>query len=83
MILMRFFSNQPLPGSDEASLKVRRAQLGLPDEFRGYALTVAQVVDLVGAFQQAGSQMFITSLFKNDSETQALLASDVMPHFTA
>ena len=58
-------------------------QMNLPEPFRGYALTVTQLVDLVGTFQTAGSQMFIASFFKNDPETQALLASDVMPHFRA
>ena len=68
---------------DEAALKAKREQMSLPDPFRGYALTVTQLVDLVGAFQTAGSQLFIASFFKNDPESQALLASDVMPHFNA
>ena len=68
---------------DEAALNSKREQLGLPEPFRGYALTVAQAVDLVGEFEKAGSQMFITSFFKNDPETQSLLAGDVMPQFNA
>ena len=66
---------------DEAGLKAKRERLGLPEQFRGYALPVAQAVDLVGAFRDAGSQMTIASFFNNDAETQDLLASEVMPHF--
>jgi len=68
---------------DESALKTKRSQMGLPEQFRGYALTVAQTVDLVGAFQTSGSQMLIASFFQNDPETQDLMASDVMPHFSA
>ena len=66
---------------DEAELKTKRARLGVPDPFRGNALTVAQAVELVGAYQASGSQMVITSFFKNDAETQELLASEVLPQF--
>jgi len=66
---------------DEAGLKAKRESLGVPDQFRGYALTVAKAVDLVGAFQRAGSQMTIASFFANDAETQDLMASEVMPQF--
>ncbi len=65
----------------EAELKAKRERLGLSDVSRGYALTTAQAVDLVGAFHDAGSQMMITSFFANDPETQDLLASEVMPRF--
>jgi probable F420-dependent oxidoreductase len=67
---------------DEASLKAKRERLKLPDPFRGYAITTAQAADVVGAFQQAGSQMFIASFFANDPETQDLMASEVMPKFS-
>jgi F420-dependent oxidoreductase-like protein len=66
---------------DEAELKAKRERLGVPDPFRGNALTVAQAVDLVGAYQAAGSQLFIASFFRNDAETQELMASEVMPRF--
>jgi F420-dependent oxidoreductase-like protein len=66
---------------DEAELKSKRERLKLPDQFRGYALTTSQAVDVVGAFKEAGSQMLITSMVRNDPETQDLLASEVMPHF--
>jgi hypothetical protein len=66
---------------DDAELKARREKLGVPDAFRGYALTTSQMVDMVGAYRDAGSQMVITSFFRNDPETQELMASEVMPKF--
>ena len=33
---------------DESELKTKRERLGLTEQFRGYALTTAQAVDLVG-----------------------------------
>ncbi len=68
---------------DETALQARRQQLGVPDPFRGYALTVPQAIDLVGRFQDAGSQRFICSFYRNDWESMELLAGDVMPHFAA
>ena len=52
------------------------------DQFRGFAVTVTQAVDLVGRYQEAGVQLFIRSLYRNDRESMELLASEVMPHFT-
>jgi alkanesulfonate monooxygenase SsuD/methylene tetrahydromethanopterin reductase-like flavin-dependent oxidoreductase (luciferase family) len=66
----------------DAELKAKRERLALPENFWGFALTTAQAADLVGAYRDAGSQMFITSFVRNDPETQALLASEVMPHFS-
>ena len=66
---------------DEAGLKAKRERVGLPEHFRGYALTTAQAVELVGTFREAGSQMTIASFFNNDPEAQELMAGEVMPHF--
>ena len=44
-------------------------------------MTVPQVIDLVGAYQDAGSPMMILSSYKNDVETLELFAADVMPKF--
>jgi alkanesulfonate monooxygenase SsuD/methylene tetrahydromethanopterin reductase-like flavin-dependent oxidoreductase (luciferase family) len=66
---------------DEAALKAKRARLAVPDPYRGFALTAAQAVDLVGRYRDVGAQLFICSFYKNDQETMELLASDVMPHF--
>jgi len=66
---------------DEAALKAKKDRLKLPDPFRGYALTVPQVIDLVGGYQDAGSQMMILSSYKNDVETLESFAAEVMPKF--
>jgi F420-dependent oxidoreductase-like protein len=66
---------------DEAALAAKRERLGIPEPFRGFAGTVSSVTDLVGRFQDAGVQLFITSIAKNDAETQELFAAEVMPRF--
>ena len=53
----------------------------LPTPFRGFALTVPQVIDLVGGYQDVGTQMLIFSSYKNDVETLELFAEEVMPKF--
>ena len=65
----------------EAELQAKRDRLGVPAQFRGYALTVSQAIDLIGQYQQAGSQLCITSFVRNDWESMELLADDIMPHF--
>jgi F420-dependent oxidoreductase-like protein len=66
---------------DEAALAAKRARLGVPDAFPGFAGTAAQAADLVGRYGQAGVQLFIASAFRNDAETLDLLAAEVVPHF--
>jgi F420-dependent oxidoreductase-like protein len=66
---------------DESALKAKKERLQLPDPFRGYALTVSQVIDLVGGYQDVGTQMLILSSYKNDVETLELFADEVMPKF--
>ncbi len=70
-----------LIAKDEASLKAKKDRLKLPDPFRGYALTVPQIIDLVGGYQDAGSQMMILSSYKNDVETLETFAAEVLPKF--
>jgi F420-dependent oxidoreductase-like protein len=70
-----------LIAEDEAALQAAKTRLGLPDPFRGFALTVPQAVDLVGAYQQAGVQMMIFSSYVNDVETLELFAAEVLPKF--
>ena len=43
----------------------------------------SQITDLVGRYQDAGVQLFISSAYKNDAETLELLAADVMPKFAS
>jgi F420-dependent oxidoreductase-like protein len=70
-----------LVARDEAALAAKRSRLAVPDPFRGFAGTVAQVTDLIGRYRDAGVQLFIFSAYKNDAETLELLASDVISHF--
>ena len=66
---------------DEAALAAKRRRLEVPAQFMGFAGTVAQVTDLVGKYKDAGSQLLISSAWRNDPETLELLAADVMPKF--
>ena len=70
-----------LIAEDEAALKAKKERLGLPEPFRGNALTVPGAVDLVGAYQEAGVQMLIFSSYLNDVETLELFAAEVIPQF--
>src|SRR5215471_14035322 len=54
---------------DETSLSAKRARLAIPASYYGFAGTVTQVTDLVGAYRDAGVQLFISSSYKNDPET--------------
>ena len=54
----------------------------MPEDYYGFAGTIAQATDLVGQYQDAGVQLFISSAYQNDMETHELLASAVMPHFS-
>jgi len=67
---------------DEDALKAKKERMKLPDPFRGYALTIPQAVDLVGAYQDVGTQMIILSGYRNDDpESLELLAAEIMPKF--
>ena len=65
----------------DADLAAKRARLGIGDAFNGFAGTVTAATDRIGAYRDAGVDMLITSIAKNDAETMELLASDVMPKF--
>ena len=66
---------------DAAALAAKRQRLAVPESFYGFAGTASGVIDLIGRYQNAGTQLFISSAYKNDVETLELLAADVMPHF--
>jgi F420-dependent oxidoreductase-like protein len=66
---------------DEATLAAKRDRLGAAAGFRGFSGTVAQAVDLIGQYRDAGVQLLISSAFRNDAETFEFVASDIMPHF--
>jgi F420-dependent oxidoreductase-like protein len=65
----------------DAALAAKRARYNLTPAFTGNALTTTQATDLVGRYQQAGTQMLISSAYRNDAETLEILARDIMPGF--
>ena len=62
----------------ELETKKRVLNIGALPVFAG---TVSQATDLIGAYRDAGVRLLISSAARNDQETHALLASDIMPHF--
>lgn len=66
---------------DDKALAAKRQRLEVPAQFMGVAGTVAQIADLVGKYRDAGSQLLISSAWRNDAETHELLAAEVMPAF--
>jgi F420-dependent oxidoreductase-like protein len=66
---------------NEAALAAKRQRLEVPAQYMGVAGTVAQITDLVGKYKDAGSQLLISSTWRNDPETHELLAAEVMPRF--
>jgi len=68
---------------DEKALAAKRQRLEVPAQYMGVAATVTQITDLVGKYKDAGSQLLISSTWRNDPETHELLASEVMPHFAS
>jgi hypothetical protein len=65
----------------DAALAAKRERLGLDDGFMGFVATVAQATDLLGLYRDAGVDMAIASIAKNDTETMELLASEILPQF--
>ena len=62
-------------------LAAKRARLDPAGTFGGYAVTVAQAAEIVGRYAEAGVQLLISSIYKNDPETQELLASEILPAY--
>jgi len=65
---------------DEAALQAKRERLHAPAQFPGLAGTVSQIVEVMGRYREIGIQLFIANIYQNDEETEALLATEVMPH---
>jgi len=65
----------------DAALAAKRAKIDPNSKFGGNAMTPAQATDLIGQYQQAGTQLLISSAYKNDQETLEILARDIMPGF--
>ena len=66
---------------DEAALKAKFERLHAPAQLPGVVGTVSQAVEVLGRYQEIGIQLFIANIYKNDTETEELLATEVMPHF--
>jgi hypothetical protein len=47
----------------------------------GVVGTVSQVIEVLGRYQEIGIQLFIANIYKNDTETEEFLATEVIPHF--
>jgi alkanesulfonate monooxygenase SsuD/methylene tetrahydromethanopterin reductase-like flavin-dependent oxidoreductase (luciferase family) len=65
----------------DADLAAKRVRLGIGDAFNGFAGTVAAAQDRIGAYRDAGVDMMIASIARNDIETIELLASEIVPRF--
>ena len=66
---------------DMAAVSAKRERLAARGPLRGFVGTVSEAVDLVGQYRDAGVQLLINSDYRNDMETQVLMAAEVMPHF--
>jgi F420-dependent oxidoreductase-like protein len=74
-------NNSWLLARDEAAVAAKRERLAPRGPLRGFVGTVSAAIDLIGRYQEAGVQLLINSDYRNDAETNELLASDVMPQF--
>jgi len=74
-------NNSWLLARDEAAVAAKRERLAPRGPLRGFVGTMSAAIDLIGQYQDAGVQLLINSDYRNDTETNELLASDVMPHF--
>jgi alkanesulfonate monooxygenase SsuD/methylene tetrahydromethanopterin reductase-like flavin-dependent oxidoreductase (luciferase family) len=75
-------NNSWLLARDETAVAAKRQRLADRGPLRGFVGTVSQATDLIGQYQDAGVQLLINSDYRNDAETNELLASELMPHFT-
>jgi hypothetical protein len=66
---------------DEAGVAAKRERLSARGPLRGFVGTVAQAIDLLGQYRDAGVQLSINSDYRNDRETLELMAAEIMPHF--
>jgi len=74
-------NNSWLLARNDAAVAAKRERLSVRGPLRGFVGTVSEAIDLIGQYRDAGVQLLINSDYRNDTETNELLASDVMPHF--
>jgi F420-dependent oxidoreductase-like protein len=77
----RTHNNSWLIARDAAAVAEKRERLADRGPLRGFVGTVSEAIDLIGQYQDAGVQLLINSDYRNDAETNELLASDIMPRF--
>ncbi|MDX1437582.1 MAG: TIGR03560 family F420-dependent LLM class oxidoreductase [Anaerolineales bacterium] len=70
-----------LLAKSDSELAEKKARYGIPDDYWGHTLTVAEAIDLLGRYAQVGVQVFIFSLHQHDPEGMALFTEEVMPAF--
>lgn len=70
-----------LVAKDEAKLAARMKQLDAETHFRGRPLTIPQAADLFGQYQQAGVQLLIISIYRNDEDSLQAIA-EMMGNFS-
>ena len=80
-VIEKTHNNSWLLARDEASVAAKRQRLAGRGPLRGFVGTVSEAIDLIGQYQDAGVQLLINSDYRNDAETNELLASEIMPHF--
>jgi alkanesulfonate monooxygenase SsuD/methylene tetrahydromethanopterin reductase-like flavin-dependent oxidoreductase (luciferase family) len=69
-------------GRTDAAVAAQRERLGAYGPLTGFIGTVAEPIDLMGQYRDAGIQLLIVSNLRNDDvETRELLVSDLMPCF--
>jgi alkanesulfonate monooxygenase SsuD/methylene tetrahydromethanopterin reductase-like flavin-dependent oxidoreductase (luciferase family) len=66
---------------DEAGVAAKRERLAAHGPLRGFIGTASQAIDLIGQYRDAGVQLLINSDYRNDMESHALMAAEIMPHF--
>jgi len=75
-------NNSWLLARGEAAVAAKRQRLAARGPLRGFVGTVAQAIDQIAQYRDAGVQLLINSDYRNDMETHELMATEVMPHFT-
>ncbi len=65
---------------NHAAVAAKRERLAGRRPLPSFVGTVAEAIDLIGQYQDAGVELLINGE-RNDTETRELFAADVMPHF--
>jgi hypothetical protein len=73
-------NNSWLLARDEAAVMAKRERLANRGPLRSFVGTVSEATDLIGQYQDAGVQLLINSDYRNDAETNELLASEIVRH---